>query len=97
MIIKGTQTERKTVEISVHPRDIFVELANKALKVVDTRLNINSFVDDKGRIAENVTYHTSHSWDEDVVQIAEPTEEQIKAIQTVKWFRALVDKIKDER
>lgn len=95
MIIRGTQTEHRKVQITVHPYDIFVELGNKALRTLDKNLNVDCFINDKGQIAENVEYFTSHSWDSEEVRIAEPTEAQLEAVKAFKLLKSLVHNIKD--
>ena len=85
--ITGIETTSRRVDLAVEPRDLFDALKRHVLAKQGIRFDA---YEKNGKIMVEEEYHTSHSWFEEKVLIDNPTNAQLKAIQTLKAIAELL-------
>lgn len=89
MKIKAAVSEYREVE--VNPWDAWAMLKKEVLAAEGIRSD--AYVDNRNRIVAEDEYHTSHSWTETVVVIAEPTKEQIDLVNAFTHISRALAKV----
>jgi hypothetical protein len=74
--VKAKIVEEREVEIS--PEDAFHAL--KRVVFDSLLLPVDAYLNEKGQLVRDETYHTSHSWEEQVVVLARPTAKMVEVI-----------------